>query len=364
MGRTSLPPGFRFHPTDVELVMYYLKRKITGKKFHFQPISDLNIYKFSPWDLPDKSCLRSKDLEWFFFCPRERKYASGARANRATETGYWKSTGKDRPVLYHQKLVGMVRTLVFQTGRAPAGQRTDWVMHEYRMEDQDLADSGLVQDSYVLCKVFKKSGLGPKNGAHYGAPFNEEDWNDDEEICAESSPVDDLPLAAVALANNQNSSAVTSLIFPGSTCSLRPLSEPGPSTMGPSVNEVLPDVPPDAADEISSMLAIFTEDSTLLPNENDNNEKLKSVEAVTCSDPADDIYSGLGDLGSNWADLNEGGFSLSSIMGEDISFLELNDLNTPLKFPNGSDPKPVDTSSVPYNKHGSLEQFYPGQTSG
>ena len=52
MVRTSLPPGFRFHPTDVELVMYYLKRKVMGKKIPFEAISELNIYKFSPWDLP------------------------------------------------------------------------------------------------------------------------------------------------------------------------------------------------------------------------------------------------------------------------------------------------------------------------
>lgn len=36
------------------------------------------------------------------------------------------------------------------------------------------------QESYVLCKLFKKNGLGPKNGAQYGAPFNEDDWADDD----------------------------------------------------------------------------------------------------------------------------------------------------------------------------------------
>lgn len=48
----KLPPGFRFHPTDVELIMYYLKRKIMVKKILFEVISELNIYKFSPSDLP------------------------------------------------------------------------------------------------------------------------------------------------------------------------------------------------------------------------------------------------------------------------------------------------------------------------
>ena len=52
MGKTSLPPGFRFHPMDDELVMYYLKKKVMGKKMSFEVISELDIYKFVPQDLP------------------------------------------------------------------------------------------------------------------------------------------------------------------------------------------------------------------------------------------------------------------------------------------------------------------------
>lgn len=49
---SSLAPGFRFHPTDEELVRYYLRRKICGKPFRFDAISDIDIYKVEPWDLP------------------------------------------------------------------------------------------------------------------------------------------------------------------------------------------------------------------------------------------------------------------------------------------------------------------------
>lgn len=52
MARLPRPPGFRFHPTDVELIMYYLKRKVMGKKLVFDALTELNIYKFAPWDLP------------------------------------------------------------------------------------------------------------------------------------------------------------------------------------------------------------------------------------------------------------------------------------------------------------------------
>ncbi|CAA6667718.1 unnamed protein product [Spirodela intermedia] len=160
MPMTTLPPGFRFHPTDVELVCYYLKRKIMGKPIHFEAISEIELYKFAPWDLPGKSCLRGRDLEWYFFCVGEKKYSNGLRKNRATtEVGYWKTTGKDKPISYNSRTIAMKKTLVFHEAKVQDG-RTDWVMHEYRLEDVALAGAGFLQDAYVLCKIFKNEQWG------------------------------------------------------------------------------------------------------------------------------------------------------------------------------------------------------------
>jgi hypothetical protein len=125
----------------------------------------------------DKSSLSSNDREWYFFSARDKKYPNGSRTNRATEEGYWKATGKDRAVCTGSRTIGMKKTLVFYKGRAPHGSRTDWVMHEYRLQEED-GEKGraTAQDAFVLCRVFMKSGPGPKNGEQYGATFSEDDY--------------------------------------------------------------------------------------------------------------------------------------------------------------------------------------------
>ncbi|CAF1697666.1 NAC domain-containing protein 86 isoform X1 [Brassica napus] len=157
MAPVSLPPGFRFHPTDEELITYYLKRKINGREIELEIIPEVDLYKCEPWDLPGKSLLPSKDQEWYFFSPRDRKYPNGSRTNRATKGGYWKATGKDRRVSLKDQAIGTKKTLVYYRGRAPHGIRTGWVMHEYRLDETECEPTAFgMQDAYALCRVFKK----------------------------------------------------------------------------------------------------------------------------------------------------------------------------------------------------------------
>ena len=47
-------PGFRFHPTEEELLDFYLKRVVQGKKLQFDIIPTVHLYRHDPWELPGK----------------------------------------------------------------------------------------------------------------------------------------------------------------------------------------------------------------------------------------------------------------------------------------------------------------------
>ncbi|KAL7595400.1 hypothetical protein Lser_V15G28743 [Lactuca serriola] len=158
----GLPPGFRFHPTDEEIITHYLTPKVVNRNFSASAIGEVDLNKCEPWDLPRRAKMGEK--EWFFFCQRDRKYPTGMRTNRATDSGYWKATGKDKEIHNKKgkstgKLVGMKKTLVFYKGRAPKGEKTNWVMHEFRLEgDFSYYNmSRASKDEWVVCRIVQKS---------------------------------------------------------------------------------------------------------------------------------------------------------------------------------------------------------------
>ncbi|GMJ00013.1 NAC domain containing protein 100 [Hibiscus trionum] len=158
----DLPPGFRFHPTDEELISHYLYMKVLDINFGAKAIGEVDLNKSEPWELPWKAKMGEK--EWYFFCVRDRKYPTGLRTNRATDSGYWKATGKDKEIYRGKSLVGMKKTLVFYKGRAPKGEKTNWVMHEYRLEGKYSVHNlpKTAKNEWVICRVFQKNSGGKK----------------------------------------------------------------------------------------------------------------------------------------------------------------------------------------------------------
>ncbi|KAL6858995.1 hypothetical protein ACP4OV_017997 [Aristida adscensionis] len=155
-GEHGLPPGFRFHPTDEELVTFYLAAKVFNGASCGVDIAEVDLNRCEPWELPEAA--RMGEREWYFFNLRDRKYPTGLRTNRATAAGYWKATGKDREVLNAATgaLLGMKKTLVFYKGRAPRGEKTKWVLHEYRLDGDLAAGRSSSKEEWVICRIFHK----------------------------------------------------------------------------------------------------------------------------------------------------------------------------------------------------------------
>ncbi|XP_048548864.1 NAC domain-containing protein 30-like [Triticum urartu] len=165
---SCVPPGFRFHPTEEELVGYYLAQKVAAQKIDLDIIPEVDLYRIEPWDLqercgggrgggggqPDQQDQSSSG--WYFFSFKDRKYPSGTRTNRATAAGFWKATGRDKPVMSSRSrgVIGMRKTLVFYRGRAPNGRKTDWIIHEYRLQTSEHAPTQ--EEGWVVCRAFQK----------------------------------------------------------------------------------------------------------------------------------------------------------------------------------------------------------------
>ncbi|KAK6917616.1 NAC domain, partial [Dillenia turbinata] len=181
MPTPCLPPGFRFHPTDQELIIHYLQNKVSSSEIAtISIIAEIELYKFDPWQLPGVF-LGGGGV---FFSPRGRKYPNGSRPNRAAVSGYWKATGTDRPIFNSSgtQCIGVKKALVFYSGHPPKGQKTNWTMLEYRLVDENHHSNrprGSMRVSFML--LFPPKRERERDAKNRGSsscfhPFQLDDW--------------------------------------------------------------------------------------------------------------------------------------------------------------------------------------------
>ncbi|KAK4482420.1 hypothetical protein RD792_009575 [Penstemon davidsonii] len=161
-----LPPGARFVPKDHELIVDHLMKKVMNEPVPYLSITEIDLAKHSPQELSEiYDC--NEEKEWYFYSPRDRKYPNGIRPNRAAGNGYWKATGADKLIYYGDKEVGKKKSLVYYEGKPPQGNKTNWIMHEYRTTKPNAKRTGLPNDmrldDWVLCRIYKKSNRSSKN---------------------------------------------------------------------------------------------------------------------------------------------------------------------------------------------------------
>ncbi|KAF9594180.1 hypothetical protein IFM89_028837, partial [Coptis chinensis] len=161
---TSRLTALSFHPTDDEIIMY-LKRMVCGGPINCHYIDEKNVNTLEPWDLLAQSFGNSGIQEWYLFSIPHINQG----IYRATDQGYWKVTNNDGQAIEgNSGIIGFKKNLAFYVGHAPNGEKTDWIMHEYRLVDKDLAKNGYALDTFVLCKVFQEQYSRPESSEQSG----------------------------------------------------------------------------------------------------------------------------------------------------------------------------------------------------
>ncbi|KAK5813474.1 protein CUP-SHAPED COTYLEDON 3-like isoform X3 [Gossypium arboreum] len=134
----NMVKGFRFHPTDEELIEY-LQIKTFNRDSLVQVIAEIpDICESEPWELPGRSVLQTGDRLWYFMYPPKYKYRNSKLVSRTTLEGYWKITGKARKIINSETgmEIGNKKTLLFYKGQCndKIKNNTCWVMHEYELK--------------------------------------------------------------------------------------------------------------------------------------------------------------------------------------------------------------------------------------
>ncbi|KAK1429485.1 hypothetical protein QVD17_11694 [Tagetes erecta] len=152
-----LPVGYRFNPTDEEVVKHYLLKKMKNEFIPMTKIREADIYVSHPKELV-VNYPQAVENTWYFFTPRIKKYPNGNIPARVAGPGYWKATGPDKIIRDNGKKIGGRKSLVYYEGRAPSWRKTEWMMHEFVVEgyeDRNQLDSNKKKfNDYVLCRIY------------------------------------------------------------------------------------------------------------------------------------------------------------------------------------------------------------------
>ncbi|XP_050387596.1 protein NTM1-like 9 [Argentina anserina] len=174
-----IPRGYRFNPSDEELLSDLEEKNRCNGSQITAIIPDIDVCKYEPRQLPELVFTKGESLgrkfffffffwfiekeswssqrKWYFFTPRDYKYTNSTRSNRTTGEGFYKITGKNRAIRApgSKAVIGWKRTLTFHLRGVPKPQRTGWVLHEYYLIQERSDPPKQIGDFVVCCLKYK-----------------------------------------------------------------------------------------------------------------------------------------------------------------------------------------------------------------
>ncbi|KAL6543075.1 hypothetical protein OROHE_010595 [Orobanche hederae] len=222
------PPGYRFMPTDKELIIGYLRKKVNNEPIPVAEMSEVNLYRFTPKYLTE-NYLPLGNKEWYFFTPTDRRHPNGNRPKRSVEgIGWWKATGGDKLIKSNGKIIGKKKVLVFYFGKNKSDEeKTNWIMHEYRLDTPSARPSSnnMRLDDWVLCRIYERNKK--RKDVHY------EDNNNMEDV-----PNNDINVADYQNHNHYDQGPMMSMVADGYGESIHQV--PANYNYPDGINQVLP----------------------------------------------------------------------------------------------------------------------------
>eukprot|EP00257_Ricinus_communis_P002976 XP_002514683.2 NAC transcription factor 32 [Ricinus communis] len=150
---SKIPPGYRFLPTDEELITDYLMKKVCYEPLppHVIPeIDDTELHSKAPSSLVTFSC---GEREWYFFIHegeafpgrhQKEKKSKGSSRTVGDGKGFWKANGKEQPICNSDgKVFAFKIHLTYFSGSSPGNARkTHWKMEKYRLPSDRCHKAG------------------------------------------------------------------------------------------------------------------------------------------------------------------------------------------------------------------------------
>lgn len=155
-GEVYVPkPGVRFYPTDEELILHYLIKKVRGEQ-SYHHIVECDVYsEKSPWDLLQEhhsvitTYIKTGHLYAFTILKKTSKKVGGRNYSRLAGEGKWHGNTAGKPIHdQYKNIIGFKKQFKFMSVNQNRGE---WIMHEYSLGEQE---------PIVLCEIFKKKNKG------------------------------------------------------------------------------------------------------------------------------------------------------------------------------------------------------------
>ncbi|XP_060211413.1 NAC domain-containing protein 83-like [Lycium barbarum] len=187
-GRSSRPMGYRFHPTDRELLKYllgFVRNEPLPEQY--QLMQQVNLYgDKDPWQIFEAydNGNDNNNNARYFITPQKKEKLAWKRFSRTVGKGTWKPQSKGKEVFDDKgRVMGYVKSLKYTpANKSSSNANGEWLMTEYSLYNGYVDALKIKNKGFVICKIKKKEKRGDMKKGNKANVANDENMRDIEEF--------------------------------------------------------------------------------------------------------------------------------------------------------------------------------------